>query len=1054
MFKKLLLILFAGLLIFGSVSGQVKISELTNAAAPQDSVMFVIVYDSSGTMVSRMIYWEDLVGALDDNSTLEINTAVDPPVIRVKDGGIVVAKLGAASVETAKIKDLNVTSGKLAANAVVAGKINTNAVEAGDLAAGAVDGEDVIADEVVNLDHLTQAAYDYIGSGGTVTNNPDDVTLETKAGATLGIREPINDDLYMADDKKFYFGTGGDSYFEYDEDGKDVVQYSGVDQNWNGYYVTRMQNIPNLAAKGPGLRFDGTDDKVSLGTSVHLDPGTGDFSITALIKNTGNDGAQNRIFDVYDAGTQDELVLMINNTGTLLFSFSENAVSDNCEGAPDIGADGKWHHVAGTLDRDNATGIKAYIDGNEITYSNQDDPSGNTGSVASTGTKYIGVEWGGSNYPFHGEIAHIRFWNLALDNTDAGDKAIINGAGVPFKYSGASQTEIITDSDNQDFTDGTINEWIVSTDGNGTCVYDAGPGAVKTAKITVGATPGSVTAGQLATSEMTTLIVGKRYRIKCNVYIPSANNNFSTIRILPTAMDVLDQSFTNANLATEDAWQEISSVFTTTADVTGAIQVQGYTTTAGDIIYFDDITVVQIGCVVQLEDGIDGKNLEWHDASGNGIDGAISGAKATNPQTIIYTNKEEPDADEILVSINKTVSGTEYTVYQMDEDGDVLIEGSGETTGPTFELENSNAGQGGAQLLFTKDSASPADNDILGGVYFKGDDDGGNPIILADIKGHSADVTDGDEAGKIDIRVVVDGVMRSMISIDGSGGGVALPTIIYNENSTDTNYRWVTDAEGNGLFLDGGNTCLGLGTATFHANSVKNIALAEGTAPGGATADQVYLWGQDDTGTAEMYVQDGGGNQLKISPHNAENEWEFFSRNIITGKIVQVNMEDLIEEVEYLSGKSFLTRTNMKLIEVSKDVAFEEYEEEVETWKAVDKKKALGREFNQKRVLLETRTIGDSTVYVFDRDSIPVYQLNDKTGEIDTIYKISYKTVLDLDSPKWTIKDDYRFDGRTGIFYEKCKQILVKTKLKSGIWKQGNKYFRHETSEEMLQRVG
>ena len=161
MFRKMFLALIVIVLIGGSVFGQdeVKISDITHTTAAQDSVMFVVVWDSSGTLVARMMYWEDLVGALDDNSTLEINTAVDPPVIRVKNGGISAAKLASSAVETAKInnlavtaaklasdavetakiKDLNVTSAKLAANAVIAGKINTNAVEAGDIADGGVE---------------------------------------------------------------------------------------------------------------------------------------------------------------------------------------------------------------------------------------------------------------------------------------------------------------------------------------------------------------------------------------------------------------------------------------------------------------------------------------------------------------------------------------------------------------------------------------------------------------------------------------------------------------------------------------------------------------------------------------------------------------------------------------------------------------------------------------------------------------------------------------------------------------------------------------------------
>lgn len=46
-----------------------------------------------------------------------------------------------------------------------------------------------IEDSTFALRKLTTAAYNFIASGGSVTNNPDDVTLENKGGSTLGIKD-------------------------------------------------------------------------------------------------------------------------------------------------------------------------------------------------------------------------------------------------------------------------------------------------------------------------------------------------------------------------------------------------------------------------------------------------------------------------------------------------------------------------------------------------------------------------------------------------------------------------------------------------------------------------------------------------------------------------------------------------------------------------------------------------------------------------------------------------------------------------------------------------
>jgi hypothetical protein len=59
---------------------------------------------------------------------------------------------------------------------------------------------DAVDDSVVALNNLTTAAYNYIGSGGNITNNPDDVTIENKTGSTLGIKSEFLVDSLSASD--------------------------------------------------------------------------------------------------------------------------------------------------------------------------------------------------------------------------------------------------------------------------------------------------------------------------------------------------------------------------------------------------------------------------------------------------------------------------------------------------------------------------------------------------------------------------------------------------------------------------------------------------------------------------------------------------------------------------------------------------------------------------------------------------------------------------------------------------------------------------------------
>ena len=67
-----------------------------------------------------------------------------------------------------------------------------------------------------------------------------------------------------------------------------------------------------------------------------------------------------------------------------------------------------------------------------------------------------------------------------------------------------------------------------------------------------------------------------------------------------------------------------------------------------------------------------------------------------------------------------------------------------------------------------------------------------------------------------------------------------------------------------------------------------------------------YLFSKNDSGTNEMFVMDGAGNETKISPHNSYGEWEYFSRNTKTGKVVRVKMEKMIRKLEELTGEKFI----------------------------------------------------------------------------------------------------------------------------------------------------
>ena len=70
--------------------------------------------------------------------------------------------------------------------------------------------------------------------------------------------------------------------------------------------------------------------------------------------------------------------------------------------------------------------------------------------------------------------------------------------------------------------------------------------------------------------------------------------------------------------------------------------------------------------------------------------------------------------------------------------------------------------------------------------------------------------------------------------------------------------------------------------------------------------NHAHIYSKLVSGHAEMFVQDSNGNVTQISPHTPEGEWQYFSRNTRTGKVVRINMEKMIRRLEEITGESFM----------------------------------------------------------------------------------------------------------------------------------------------------
>jgi hypothetical protein len=171
-------------------------------------------------------------------------------------------------------------------------------------------------------------------------------------------------------------------------------------------------------------------------------------------------------------------------------------------------------------------------------------------------------------------------------------------------------------------------------------------------------------------------------------------------------------------------------------------------------------------------------------------------------------------------------------------------------------------------LTLKRNSASPADADYLGQIKFKGENDADQEVVYAKITGKILDASDGSEDGIIEFAHKKNGSNN----ITGRFRSDSLQLL------NETSFR-----------VAGGHAEFGV--------------LASD--PGG-TAGYAKIYAKDESASAEMFVQDEAGNVTKISPHNEQGEWEYYSRNVKTGKVVRINMEEMIKDIEALTGKSYI----------------------------------------------------------------------------------------------------------------------------------------------------
>lgn len=186
------------------------------------------------------------------------------------------------------------------------------------------------------------------------------------------------------------------------------------------------------------LGFDGVDDYVQAVNNAP-DFGTGDFSIDAWVRTNPNSvGAQTIVEKMdYTGGTRRGYRLSLSKpspSGThgviQLFLADASVKRSTCNADPSQTPctgyhtknipklfDGGWHHIAVTVDRDQANGIVFYLDGNPVSIAGTTDPTIRTGSLSNSVLLRIGSST-------HDLASNLRSFNGAIDEVELFDRVL------------------------------------------------------------------------------------------------------------------------------------------------------------------------------------------------------------------------------------------------------------------------------------------------------------------------------------------------------------------------------------------------------------------------------------------------------------------------------------------------------------------------------------------------------------------------------------------------------------------------------------------------------
>ena len=274
----------------------------------------------------------------------------------------------------------------------------------------------------------------------------------------------------------------------------------------------------------------------------------------------------------------------------------------------------------------------------------------------------------------------------------------------------------------------------------------------------------------------------------------------------------------------------------------------------------------------------------------NGTSVVLASGAVASDVLQVTAFKSFTTADMVPASTGGTFAGNvnvtgSVTSDGLTVDGNATITVSDNSDALTIVSTDADANVGPVLNLY-RNSASPADNDILGRIVFKGEDDAGNAATFARIEAIATDVSNGSEDARIDFIAAKDDSFSTALSIVGNqiGIGTSLPsrqlhlsgsTPIIRLTDTDTNaYGEISSSSSDGnlmFYADQGNTQANT-TIRFYVDTAERMRIDSGNVLVGKTsADSATNGVQLLPNGISAFGRDGG-EALRLNRNTSDGE--------------------------------------------------------------------------------------------------------------------------------------------------------------------------------------